>query len=62
LFIWIKGTPVKIEVLTNDPAMAHGDGLVSAVKDKVATFIVDGKGHRGEIVVQVDGKYRPMCA
>lgn len=36
--------------------MAEGEGLSRGVEDQVATFCVDSKGQRGDLVVRVDGK------
>lgn len=37
---------------------AHGEGLKRAFEDQVATFYVDSRGQRGDLVVQVDGEYQ----
>jgi len=40
-------------------AVAYGDGLISAFEGQTASFIVDAKGKRGDLVVHVDGMYTP---
>ena len=35
--------------------VAFGDGLVTACEGKTASFVVDGKGKRGDLVVHVEG-------
>jgi hypothetical protein len=46
---------VKYDVQPSAPVIAYGDGLTSAVEGKAAAFVVDSKGQRGELIVQVDG-------
>lgn len=38
-------------------AMVSGNGLERGIRNRLTTFTVDSKGHRGELVVQVDGKF-----
>ena len=44
------------DVMDGRPAVVSGPGLVKGIKDKVTTFLVDPKGSRGDLVVQVDGE------
>ena len=48
---------MTVDVLPRIPVVAYGDGLVSVVKDKMASFVVDSKQQRGELTVQVDGQH-----
>ena len=49
------GCPIKYEVYDLVRATAHGEGLTRGIKDQISTFVVDSKGQRGDLVVQVDG-------
>lgn len=46
---------MKHDIQPSAPVIAYGEGLTSAVEGKPATFVVDSKGQRGELTVQVDG-------
>lgn len=52
---------MKHDVQPSAPVTAYGEGLTSAVEGKPATFVVDSKGQRGELIVQVDGKLTVTC-
>ena len=42
------------------PVSTQGIGLVKAIVDQTADFLVDTNGLRGSLKVQVDGKHIPV--
>jgi len=54
--VFDAGSPVKHTVKTSAAVAVFGDGLMTACQGKTASFVVNTKGQRGELVVHVDGK------
>lgn len=52
----LKGCPIRQHVVDTSQIVAEGEGLSRGVEDQVATFCVDSKCQRGDLVVRVDGK------
>ena len=52
----VPGAPFHLQVKSTEAASAHGEGLIRAEEGHTAQFIVDPKGQKGELFVQVDGK------
>lgn len=51
----VPGCPVRQEIRALVPVTACGDGLVKGVVGQVATFYVDPKGQKGELLAQIQG-------
>lgn len=49
------GCPVRQEIRPTVLATACGDGLIKGCVGQIQSFIVDPKGQKGELVVQVEG-------
>lgn len=58
--VLIAGCPIKQEIIDNTCATAYGEGLERGFEDRQTTFYVDSKGHRGELVVQVEGTFHSL--
>lgn len=51
----VPGCPIRQEIRAVLAASACGDGLLKGVVDHVQSFIVDPKGQKGELLVQIQG-------
>lgn len=49
------GCPVRQEIRATVLATACGEGLIKGCAGQTQSFIVDPKGQKGELVVQVEG-------
>jgi hypothetical protein len=56
------GCPIRQEIIDATSATAYGEGLERGFEDKSTSFYVDSKGHRGELVVQVEGTQHPFLS
>jgi len=51
----VPGCPVRQEIRAVIPVTACGDGLIKGIVNQVASFYVDPKGQKGELLAQVQG-------
>lgn len=53
---FFAGCPIRHEIVDNVKATAYGLGLKRGLQDKIATFDIDAKGQRGDLIVKIDGR------
>ena len=54
---FIIGCPLKQDIIDSSTANAYGEGLYSGEEERTCTFYVDTRGARGDLFVQVDGRF-----
>lgn len=55
-----SGTPIIQEIGEGGMPTARGDGLYKGEEDKPAIFYVDASELKGDLFVQVDGKFNTV--
>ena len=58
IYSLFPGSPFQQIIGDSASIEASGDGLIRAEQDKTATFFVNTGGAKGDLFVQVDGRWR----
>lgn len=53
----MPGCPFKQEIFDSSIVTAEGEGLFKGLEDHEVSFVVDPKGQKGDLKVQVDGEF-----